>query len=77
MIRAIREKAIETDIIPKIPELWKALSKTFKTDLDLLDVIRLARFGTGLSANQVHGVTFSKAAMTDAKVGPGVGGEGG
>ena len=70
LIWAIREKAMETDIIPKIPELWKALSKTFKTDLDLLDVIRLARFGTGLSANQVHGVTFSKAAMTDAKVGP-------
>ena len=70
LIWAIREKALETDIIPKIPELWKALSKTFKTDLSLLDVIRLARFGSGLSANQVHGVTFSKAAMTDAKVGP-------
>ena len=34
LIWAIREKALETDIIPKIPELWKALSKTFKTDLD-------------------------------------------
>ena len=33
LIWAIREKALETDIIPKIPELWKALSKTFKTDL--------------------------------------------
>ena len=33
LIWAIREKAMETDIIPKIPELWKALSKTFKTDL--------------------------------------------
>jgi LCP family protein required for cell wall assembly len=70
LIWAIREKALETDIIPKIPELWKALSKTFKTDLTLLDVIRLARFGTGLSSSQVHGVTFSRAAMTDAKVGP-------
>ena len=70
LIWAIREKALETNVIPKIPELWKALSKTFKTDLSLLDVIRLARFGSGLSANQVHGVTFSKAAMTDAKVGP-------
>jgi LCP family protein required for cell wall assembly len=70
LIWAIREKALETDIIPKIPELWKALSKTFKTDLSLLDVIRLARFGTGLSSSQVHGVTFSRAAMTDAKVGP-------
>jgi len=70
LIWAIREKALETDIIPKIPELWKALSKTFKTDLTLLDVIRLARFGSNLSASQVHGVTFSKAAMTDAKVGP-------
>jgi polyisoprenyl-teichoic acid--peptidoglycan teichoic acid transferase len=70
LIWAIREKALETDIIPKIPELWKALSKTFKTDLTLLDVIRLARFGSSLSSSQVHGVTFSRAAMTDAKVGP-------
>jgi LCP family protein required for cell wall assembly len=70
LIWAIREKALETDVIPKIPELWKALSKTFKTDLSLLDVIRLARFGSDLAANQVHGGTFSKAAMTDAKVGP-------
>jgi LCP family protein required for cell wall assembly len=70
LIWAIREKALETDIFTKIPELWKALSKTFKTDLTLLDVIRLARFGSGLSSSQVHGVTFSRAAMTDAKVGP-------
>jgi polyisoprenyl-teichoic acid--peptidoglycan teichoic acid transferase len=70
LIWAIREKAMQTDIFPKIPELWTTLSKTFKTDLSLLDVIRLARFGTGFLSNQVHGVTFSKAAMTDAKVGP-------
>jgi LCP family protein required for cell wall assembly len=70
LIWAIREKAMQTDIFPKIPELWTTLSKTFKTDLSLLDVIRLARFGTGLSSSQVHGVTFSRAAMTDAKVGP-------
>ena len=70
LIWAIRQKAMQTDIFPKIPELWTTLSKTFKTNLSLLDVIRLARFGTGLSANQVHGVTFSQAAMTDAQVGP-------
>jgi polyisoprenyl-teichoic acid--peptidoglycan teichoic acid transferase len=70
LIWAIREKAMQTDIFPKIPELWTTLSKTFKTDLSLLDVIRLARFGTGLSSNQIHGVTFSQKAMTDAKVGP-------
>jgi LCP family protein required for cell wall assembly len=70
LIWAIREKALEINIIPKIPELWTTLAKTFKTDLSLLDVIRLARFGAGLSSSQVHGVTFSKAAMTDAKVGP-------
>lgn len=70
LIWAIRERALEVDILPKIPDLWKALSKTFKTDLTLLDIIRLARFGSELNAGQVHGVTFSKAAMTDAQVGP-------
>jgi hypothetical protein len=57
-------------VIPRIPELWNALSKTFQTDLTVLDIIRLARLGATLQPNQIHGVVFSRAAMTDAQVGP-------
>lgn len=70
LIWAIKERALEINVIPRIPELWNALSKTFQTDLTVLDLIRLARFGAGLQSDQIHGVVFSRAAMADAQVGP-------
>jgi anionic cell wall polymer biosynthesis LytR-Cps2A-Psr (LCP) family protein len=70
LIWAIKERALEINVIPRIPELWNTLSKTFKTDLTVLDILRLARFGATLQPNQIHGVVFSRAAMSDAQVGP-------
>lgn len=71
LIWAIRERALQVDAIPKIPELWKTLSKTFKTELSLVDVIRLARLGSSLQASQVHGLVFSPKAIASAVVGGG------
>ncbi len=65
LIWAIRERALQIDAIPKIPQLWQALSKTFTTDLSLLDVIRFARLGSQLDAGQVHGVVFSTRALAN------------
>lgn len=70
LIWAIKERALEIDVIPRIPELWNTLSKTFQTDLTVLDIIRLARLGATLQPDQIHGVVFSRAAMADAQVGP-------
>jgi polyisoprenyl-teichoic acid--peptidoglycan teichoic acid transferase len=69
LIWAIKEKAIQLDAIPKLPQLWTALQHTFQTDLGILDVIRLARVGAGLKADQVHGLTFSTEAIVYAQVG--------
>lgn len=63
LIWAIRERALQLDAIPKIPQLWQTLSKTFTTDMSLLDVIRFARLGSQLDASQVHGVVFSASAL--------------
>lgn len=71
LIWAIRERALQVDAIPKIPELWRVLSKTFKTDLGVLDAVRLARLGARLNADQVHGMTFSPKAIAPATVGGG------
>ncbi len=65
LIWAIRERALQIDAIPRIPQLWQALSKTFTTDLSLLDVIRYARLGSQLDAGQVHGVVFSTRALAN------------
>lgn len=69
LIWAIKEKAIQLDAITKLPQLWTALQHTFQTDLSILDVIRLARTGINLKANQIHGITFSTDAIEYATVG--------
>jgi LCP family protein required for cell wall assembly len=68
LIWAIRDRALQIDAIPKIPELWQALSKSFTTDLSLLDVIRLARLGSQLESDQVRGLTFRSRALADTRV---------
>jgi LCP family protein required for cell wall assembly len=58
LIWAIRNQALKADLIPKIPELWKSLASAFETDLSLLDVIGLARFGLALKPENVHGAAL-------------------
>ena len=58
LIWAIRNRASKMDLIPKIPELWKAFASAFETDLGLLDVIGLARFGLALKPENVRGTAL-------------------
>jgi LCP family protein required for cell wall assembly len=69
LIWAIKEQALQLDAITKLPQLWRALQHTFQTDLDLLEVVRLARVGAGLSSEEIHGLTFSSQAIVYADVG--------
>jgi LCP family protein required for cell wall assembly len=59
LIWALRDRALQLDVIPKLPELWKALADTFATDLGLLDVVKLAQIGITLKPDKVHGLVFS------------------
>lgn len=63
LLWALRARALQLDIIPRLPELWKALADTFVTDLGLFDVIRLATFGANLRPEKVHGLVFSEEAL--------------
>ena len=56
LIWAIRNRVLEANLLPKIPELWRALSDTFTTDLDLPVVLKLARLASRLQARDVHGM---------------------
>ncbi len=60
LVWAIRDRALQLDIVPLIPELWRALAHTFVSDLGLLDIIKLARLGVALRPEQVHGLVFSE-----------------
>lgn len=51
---ALRDKALNTDVLGRLPELWTAFQQTFTTDLSLLQMLDLARFGFGLDASNVR-----------------------
>jgi LCP family protein required for cell wall assembly len=60
LIWAIRNRALQLDVIPRIPELWAALNDTFKTDLGVLDIIRLATVGMEMEPQDVHGTVLDQ-----------------
>jgi LCP family protein required for cell wall assembly len=60
LIWAIRNRALQLDVIPRIPELWAALKDTFKTDLGLVDIMRLAGLGLELEPRNVHGTVLDQ-----------------
>jgi LCP family protein required for cell wall assembly len=65
LIWAIRDRALQLDMVPKIPELWAALSSVFSTDLSLLDVVRLARLGAALQPGTVHSLVLGMEVMAN------------
>jgi polyisoprenyl-teichoic acid--peptidoglycan teichoic acid transferase len=63
LIWAIRDRVLQIDALPRIPELWKALSSMFSTDLGLLDVVKLAGLGASLQPDRVHGLVLGDDVM--------------
>jgi anionic cell wall polymer biosynthesis LytR-Cps2A-Psr (LCP) family protein len=63
VIWAIRDRALALDLVPRIPQLWGALSDTFQTDLLVGDIVRLAMLGRDLPPERVHGMVLSRQAL--------------
>ncbi|HXF62404.1 MAG TPA: LCP family protein, partial [Caldilineaceae bacterium] len=57
---ALRNRVLETNLLPRLPELWNAFRNSFSTDLTLLQIIDLARFGISLDPANVRasGITL-------------------
>jgi LCP family protein required for cell wall assembly len=53
-LKAMWDQTKSPDIIPKIPELWSALSDSFKTDLSLGDVLSLAPVALDLEPQRIR-----------------------
>jgi LCP family protein required for cell wall assembly len=65
LIWAIRNRALEGDLISRIPQLWSAMADLFTTDLSVIDAVKLAQFGVRLDPARVHGLTFTYGAISD------------
>lgn len=55
---AMRDRAREINIIPRLPALYDALHATIETDLGLTDIIALARLGILIDPDDAHGLTI-------------------
>lgn len=53
VLMALWDQALSLDIIPKLPELWRAMSSTFETDMTLDQVINLAYVGVRLKPQRI------------------------
>ena len=53
VLMALWDQALTLDIIPKLPQLWRAMSNSFQTDLSLNQVINLAYVGVQLEPRRI------------------------
>lgn len=51
---ALRKRARDLNLLPKVPALYRALSQHVQTDLSLLELLWLARFAMDLPMSKVH-----------------------
>ena len=54
LLWALRDQVISTNALLRLPELWSAFQDTVATDLGLLDILNLARWGLSLEAQDVR-----------------------
>lgn len=52
---AMRKRAREVNIVPRIPALYDAMRENIETDLGLTDIIALTRLGLQIDPKDVHG----------------------
>ncbi|MGQ9792203.1 MAG: LCP family protein [Anaerolineae bacterium] len=74
VLLAIRERALALDVIPKIPELWVTMAGTVQTDLQLIDILELAKLADRISGDRIetavidHTMTVDYRTDTGARV---------
>ncbi len=65
LIWALRNKALQVDLLPRLPQLLSAMSDLYTTDLGLVDIVRLAQFAAALKPSDLHGFQFSMNALEE------------
>lgn len=56
---ALRNQALSTNLLPRVPELWNAFQGMFDTDLSLLQLLDLARFATALEPDNLRAAAIT------------------
>ncbi len=54
VLMAIRDKALQLNMIPKIPELWNTMSGAFETNLELIDILELSQLADEINPDDIQ-----------------------
>lgn len=58
VLMAIKDKALQLGIVPKIPELWATMAGTVQTDLQLIDILELAELADDITSEKIQSVVL-------------------
>ena len=54
VLLAIKDKALQLNMIPKIPELWNTMSGAFETNVELIDVLELSQLADEIDPDSIQ-----------------------
>ncbi len=60
VLMAIKDKALKLGLLPKVPELWTTMAGTVNTDLQLVDILELAKLADKITPDKVETVVLGK-----------------
>jgi LCP family protein required for cell wall assembly len=62
---SIREKALAIGAVPKIPELWATMADTVQTDLQLVDILELAKLSDEIGGEDIQSAVIDHTMTVD------------
>jgi LCP family protein required for cell wall assembly len=65
VLLAIRQRALAIDVVPKIPELWTTMAGTVQTDLQLMDLLELAKLADLIQGDHIQSVVIDHTMTVD------------
>jgi LCP family protein required for cell wall assembly len=65
VLLAMRDKALQIGIVPKIPELWATMPDTVETDLQLVDILELAQLADEIGSEQIQNAVIDTSMTID------------
>jgi LCP family protein required for cell wall assembly len=54
VLLAIKDKALQLNMVPKIPELWNTMSGAFETNLELIDILELSQLADEIDQDNIQ-----------------------
>ena len=54
VLLAIKDKALQLNMVPRIPELWNTMAGAFETNLELIDIVELSQLADEIDPNSIQ-----------------------